>query len=375
MENVLVCVIAKTRAHDLTFPSFKRHVLDELNGDLALALTIDGKYDYGNPFWQHAKYRWTAPDFNDYGEGFDLAQQWLCQRRNIRAPNWRSLLRLKGIWAGRIQSSVPHPSASAILPFCRWLLLRGLLRDEVLDRYDRFVISRSDFMWLCPHPPLSILDPRYIWVPDGEHWGGLNDRHMVVSRRDLVNSLNGIEDILLYPDQLFEEMKHKAEWNDEQFLAHHFRRKGLLPRTQVFPYVMYTARSVRDESPAWSTGRFDAVAGHFVKYKPEFRAARAFATVIHNRADWERKEWTRLDFRSVVLPPISVTYRFWYFCKHGPCRFWYFCKRVRVEMLRPGRVQRILRFLKMAAARATYQPAGSVTAGSSEDERSRERAM
>ena len=81
MEKVLVCLLASTRAHQLTFPSFKRQVLDELNGDLALALTIDEKYDYANPFWQHAKYRWTAPDFSDYGEGFDLAQRrrsWDC---------------------------------------------------------------------------------------------------------------------------------------------------------------------------------------------------------------------------------------------------------------------------------------------------------
>ena len=32
MERVLVCLLASTRAHQLTFPSFKRQVLDELNG-------------------------------------------------------------------------------------------------------------------------------------------------------------------------------------------------------------------------------------------------------------------------------------------------------------------------------------------------------
>ena len=65
MERVLVCLLAKTRAHQFTFPSFKRQVLDELNADLVLALTIDEKYDYAIPFWRHAKYRWTAPDFSD----------------------------------------------------------------------------------------------------------------------------------------------------------------------------------------------------------------------------------------------------------------------------------------------------------------------
>jgi hypothetical protein len=83
VENVLVCLLAKTRAHELTFRRFKRHVLDELNADLALALTIDENYDYANPFWQHAKHRWTALDFSDYGEAFDLAQGWLCQQHNV----------------------------------------------------------------------------------------------------------------------------------------------------------------------------------------------------------------------------------------------------------------------------------------------------
>ena len=95
MENVLVCLLAKTRAHQLTFPSFKRNVLDELNADLALALTIDENYEYNNPFWQHARYRWTAPDFLNYGDAFDLAQRWLCQQRNVRPPDWRLMLESK----------------------------------------------------------------------------------------------------------------------------------------------------------------------------------------------------------------------------------------------------------------------------------------
>ena len=163
VEKVLVCLLAKTRAHQLTFPSLKRQVFDELNGDLALALTIDETYDYANPFWQHAKYRWTAPDFSDDGEGFDLAQRWLCQQHNVPIADWRSMFRIKGNWQGRIRSPDPQPSATSIVLFCRWLLLHRLQQDEVLDRYDRFVITRSDFVWLCPHPPLSILDGDLIW--------------------------------------------------------------------------------------------------------------------------------------------------------------------------------------------------------------------
>ena len=274
-EKVLVCLIASTRAYELTFPSFKQHVLDELNADLALALVVDKNYDYSNPLWQHAKYRWTIPAFSDYGDAFDLAQRELCQQLKVPAPDWRLLLQVKGIWQGGIKAPDPQSSASSILPFCRWLLLNGLKKDKILDRYDRFVITRSDFLWLCPHPPLSILDRDAIWLPNGEDYGGLNDRHLVASRADVVNCLNVIEDILLHPIQLYEEMKNDAhaDWNNELFLAHHFLRKGLIDKVRRFPYFMYLARPDDEKGPTFSPGRYEPRIGHYVKYEEEYQVA------------------------------------------------------------------------------------------------------
>jgi len=342
VERVLVCLLGKPRAHQLTFPSFKREVLDELNGDLALALTIDENFDYANPFWQHAKYRWTAPDFTDYGEAFDLAQRWLCQQHNIPAPDWRLMLQIRGNWQGAIRSPDPSPSVSSILFFCRWLLLHGLQQDGVLDRYDRFVITRSDFVWLCPHPPLSILDRDAIWFPDGEHYGGLVDRHLVVSRADVVNCLNVIEDILLEPSQLYEELNYMQgrqlfQNNLEQFLAHHLHRKGLFHKVKMFPYVMYLARPVWEESPTWSRGHYEPAVGHYVKYASEYRDASAFATIIHSRADWETGVWRKFDPTSVTRHPHSLLRRLQYALDST-----YY--RILSAVRRPGRVRRLARF-------------------------------
>jgi len=337
VERVLVCIIASTRGHQSSFKSFKRHVLDELNGDLALALAIDENYDYENCLWQHAKYRWTAPTFrNDYGEAYDLVQRWLCQQRNIPPPDWRSMLRIKGPWQGGIRSKEPQPSASALLPFCRWLLLRGLQQDHILDRYDRFVITRSDFVWLCPHPPLSILDRREIWVPNGEDWGGLNDRHLVASRADVENCLNLIEDVLLRPFELYDELKHKSSLNEEQLVAHHLDRYGLLDKVKRFPYVMYLARDVNDDSATWSWGHYEGAVGHYVKYEKEFRAAKAYETIIHCRADWENGAWMQFDPTSVTKP-ISLPLRLRYACESA-----YY--KILSALRRPGRIKRFVRF-------------------------------
>ena len=311
MERVLVCLTCSTRGHEVTFPSFKRQVLDELNADLALALAIDPRYDHSNPYWQRARYRWTIPDSHDYGEAFDSAQRWLRERDNVVAPDWRSILRIKGIWLSGVRPGPPagQRSVVALALCCRSLVLRHLQQDGLLDRYDRFVISRSDFMWLSPHPPLSILDRHRIWIPQGEDYGGLNDRHMVVSRDDVVNGLNLIEAILLQPLELYEQMKQNDEWNSETFLLHHFTRKGLVHRVSRFPAVMYLARDKRDHTPTWSRGTYDAALGHFIKYDTEFDSARAFATIISSRADWEGGAWKQFDPATVTPRPMSMQSR------------------------------------------------------------------
>lgn len=49
-------------------------------------------------------------------------------------------------------------------------------------RYDRIVWSRLENTWLLPHPPLRLLDRECAWIPFGEDYRGLNDRHVLLPR-------------------------------------------------------------------------------------------------------------------------------------------------------------------------------------------------
>jgi hypothetical protein len=184
-----------------------------------------------------------------------------------------------------------------------------------------------------------------------------------------MNCLNVIEDILLKPDELYEEMiKRRTDWNNERFLAHHLRRKGLLNKTKLFPYVMYAARSVRDESPTWRRGRYEPAAGHFVKYDAEYREATAFATVIRSRADWQDNRWAQFDPASAIYSPISLLRR-----------IWYGFERLRVWMLsesrRPGWRGRLMRFYKELMQKTVRCSVASNEGKPSYDELSRRRDM
>ena len=191
VERVLVCILsAKTRAHELCFSSFKRHVLDELNADLAVALTISTTITITRiPSGNMRNTAGRHPNLTTLDKALISRSDGFARSGTFPPQDWRALLAVKGIWQGRIQSPEPQPTASSIQTFCRWLLLHGLRQDGVLDRYDRFVLTRSDFFWLSSHPPLDVLDPDMIWVPEGQDYGGLNDRHLVASRQNIGNCL------------------------------------------------------------------------------------------------------------------------------------------------------------------------------------------
>jgi hypothetical protein len=286
-ERVLVCVLAQTRAHQLTWRNFKKHVLDELGGDLALCIGVDDTYDYGNPFWQHARFRWTSPEYDDFGDAFDLAQRHLGQEKWPITFDWRELMLVKDQWLGGIKGRDAHPGSAAILIYFRWLLLQNIVSEGLLSKYDRFVITRSDFFWSIPHPPLSVLSPSEIWFPDGEYWGGLTDRHHIVSTDDIPKVINLIDDIVLRPDYLTARMSTRGDWNLERYILFHLVEHDLLRRTKLFPYVMFTVRDDTDKT-RWAAGSLNEDLGLIVKYDTELASAKAWEGRIRTRRDWEQ---------------------------------------------------------------------------------------
>jgi hypothetical protein len=286
MESVLVCILSQTRAHRLTWRHFKTHVLDELEADLALCIAVDESYDYANPFWQHAKFKWTAPEFVDFGDGFAQAQRWLTASSPIEPPEWRDILKVKDQWLGGVKGKEAHPGSGAIVIYFRWLLLHNLVRENILAKYDRIIVTRSDHLWIVPHPPLSILSQEYIWIPDGEHYWGLCDRHLLANSQDLPKMINLIDHIVLRPKSLIAMMSGHRSWNPEQYFALHLATNGLISKVKLFPYTTFMVRDSTDQT-RWSLGEFDEERGLIVKYRSELECATEFEKIIKTRHDWE----------------------------------------------------------------------------------------
>lgn len=280
--KTLVCVISETRAHKTTWPSFQKNVLEALNADLAVCIATDEKYDENNPFWQNSKYKWTCPEYDDWGYAFELARDTDWPNSN---SNWRKMLKIKDQWLGGIKGAEEHPAAAGILIFFRWFLWKNIQLHNIFAEYDRIVITRSDFIWTCAHPPMHILDPNFIWIPNGEHYAGITDRHAVLSKENAEAYLNIIKPIFTDTDSLFNQMQNYRSWNLERYINLIIQATLGKYKVGYFPYMMYSIRE-RDDSSRWSAGTFDEELGYAIKYPTEYKIANYWSIWIKNKEEW-----------------------------------------------------------------------------------------
>lgn len=282
--RTLVIILGETRAHELTFHNFKSHVLDELQADLALCIGVGPNYSYDNPFWKAAKYKFTYEEPNDYGPYFDLMYRTELKRNPPTYKNqihWRRFLQIpEQFMGGILDNKHQHSGSAGILLFCRWFLLHNLISQNLLNQYDYFVITRSDYIYCLPHPKTSILSSEHLYIPDGEYYGGqyggLTDRHVILPRQYVVSYLNILNNFVTKGRSYFEKMKLFQPFNLERLIAFHLKEEGVFNQIRFFPYVMYTVREMGGTT-RWTKGTFYPDLGYYVKYTTEYASAERFA--------------------------------------------------------------------------------------------------
>jgi hypothetical protein len=280
MTKVLIVALGQMRGASITLDNFKRHLINELDADFAVCTTCDSHFDFANPFYQMAKYRWIAPHYNDFGIAFDKAAQ-IAGKGN----NWRTALRAKGNWSGGIKES-DQPGMGSLLIFLRWFLWENIRSLDLQNHYSHLIITRTDFMFLCPHPLIEQLGERAISIPNGEDYNGLTDRHIVIPMDKAAAALGIFETINSDPDSFVELLSKSSYCNIEAVLKVQLFYSGIISSVKRFPYIMYLARDAGDPS-SWSQGEINNDAGHLVKYPTEYIYASFFSELIRSRADWK----------------------------------------------------------------------------------------
>lgn len=273
MKNLII-ILAETRACDITFNNIKENLIDILDADLCICIGVKPDYNYDNMFYKSAKYKFLFDEPTDYSEAFENASNIIKNENNLYNNNnsvhWKEFLKIKDQFMGGIKDQYnQHSGSGGILIFFRWFLLQNLIKNNLLEEYDRFIITRSDYIYKLPHPKLELLNEKFCWIPDEEHYGGFTDRHVILSKYNIVCYLNILNSFVINSNNYFIKMKEKNNWNLERLIKFHLTENNMLDQVKHFPYIMYSVRALNGTT-SWSIGFFSVKYNYFIKYMTEY---------------------------------------------------------------------------------------------------------
>ena len=267
-RKALVIVIGSIRGGHYAWKSFQRNLLLALDADFAYLGPDDPKL-----MTQAVDYNWQYADLADWGAFFDTMA-------SSRA--WRHMCsefpRGGAQFLGGVRDC--QPGSAGLLLAYREILLERILQHGLMEKYEWFVLTRSDQLHLCEHEPLQSMNRTSVNVAEGEDYGGISDRHAVYPRSVVLQGL-GVTRDLLHNSQGYVRYFNDTgiHMNLEAVLKRYFDKSGL-PVQRFRRSFFGVAR--RCDKTRWSEGTNHSIGdilGLKIKYVTELEEAQRVCEV------------------------------------------------------------------------------------------------
>lgn len=274
-NKTLVVVIGNLRGGEKAWATMQKHLLDVNHADLALLIgetTIEERQNVS--LFSRAKYHWPVPEYTNWIDAmsllFDNGTAW-------QQPFFEKVAKDSQVFGGVRYRYLDSPESEhvfkgsvIILLAFRYFLSQKIQQLKLTEHYERFVITRSDHYYLCDHN-LSKFDPKFMWVPHGERYGGVTDRHLVVSSDLVLQAIDILPNMMVkHPDWF--------NWSDiylnlERILLQSWTKMGLEKRLRRFKRVMFTC-AVEGDPTRWRSRGELTKEGVYLKYPKEYNRSR-----------------------------------------------------------------------------------------------------
>jgi hypothetical protein len=295
-SRTLTIVLCQTREGNYTFSSLKDNVLSPLRSDLAFCGSAEESAN--DEILSSSKYVWNFSEPDDWAKA--------CDEISSNDSNWRDLCFFGDTFLGGAGFAETKGSGLIIM-YWREILRRSITPD-ILDSYEWFVITRSDFQWVVPHPKVELLDEEEIYLLDGEKYGGISDRH-IIFHRNLASQIFDIATPIFHQSQelILEFSDQKInDLNPERFLFMMLERKGLARRIRYLPYLGFSVRHLETKT-RWSQGVYNKKLDLYIKYPTEFRDAYRAKFAINSDKDWNTILNKRFHLRLSIIRLMQTT--------------------------------------------------------------------
>jgi hypothetical protein len=258
----LVIMIGTLRGGELAWTSFYKNVLEPNAAELAL-LVPEGIPCKSSSLCDRATYIWTHKEYSDWGDAID--------EYISNDGRWRQFAEKRSfgnMLLGGVRVMNPGGSGAIILMLRVFLLKIFENEPAILDNYDRFVLTRTDHYYSCLHN-LEMLDKQFLWVPSGEDYGGITDRHVVMNRSHILKALDILSPLVREPERYIGVYK-----NPEQLIKKRWEEEGLWPIVRRFDRMMFTC-AVDGDTTRWKNhSKRKVPEGVYLKYFQEYNLSK-----------------------------------------------------------------------------------------------------
>lgn len=245
MLKTLVVILGSLRGGEVAWKSLRRHVVEPFHADVALI----SPSVIPREFLQNVNASYVLDDGEDFAMQADtLAISASCE------VNWKVVCKGNpsevNSFAGGLDTKCgrDRPGSTGLILLLRWKLFEFLKNYR---HYDRVIVTRSDFVYLCPFSNDFLSEPR-LYIPKGEEYGGVTDRFIAGRYNDILEYARLGRDFFChasyYERNAFKRLKYQ---NSESLIKYHLDTRGI-PYT-FFSRNMFTVRSRGDET-RWSEG-------------------------------------------------------------------------------------------------------------------------
>lgn len=243
MNNYLTVLVGHPRGGEKTWTSLYKNVLDPLNSDLAIL--TGSKWLNNQSFLSIAKLQWIIEEPDDWFTYYE---------DNFESDNWKTYFE-KDKTTGLYNSGSIHFALKDIL-------LKKHLHE--LEAYRQIIVSRFDQFYVSNHKKFH---DDSIWIPEGENYFGICDRHAIVPSSDIKQYL----DIVGYVNSKNTENYAADFINCEVAYMHHLQNSNLIGKVKRFKRFQFTTTKKEDFN-RWRTPEYKIYFYNniYLKYPDEF---------------------------------------------------------------------------------------------------------
>ena len=228
--KTLVILVGSARGGEETWATIYKHLINPYSADLALLFGQNS--DKSSSLYKKAKFIWEIEEYSDWWNYF---KKYFSNRLyKIYESN-----ETEGLGGG-----INNFRGSGAIIFAFRHFLKNNFKNELL-KYDRIILTRSDFYYIDDHP---ILKNDSFYIVEGERYGGVTDRHHIFPS-SMLDDVLGINEYL--DDKNNYQYLLSKKLNPERALFEYYNYNQLIKKIKFCKRVQYIV-SKKNESKRWS---------------------------------------------------------------------------------------------------------------------------